>query len=69
MLVGIDLAKNSFHVDGVDAEGQPVFSQQLSRARLSPFVVNLPACMVAMEACMTGTAACLPEKLACPSAG
>lgn len=50
-LVGIDLAKNSFHVHGIDAEGKAVFSKKLSRSRLSPFVANLPACTVAMEAC------------------
>jgi transposase len=38
-------------VHGVDAEGTPVFSKKLSRARFSPFVANLPACTVAMEAC------------------
>jgi transposase len=50
-LVGIDLAKRSFQVHGVDGKGQRVFSKKLSRARLSPFMVNLPACTVAMEAC------------------
>jgi transposase len=50
-LVGIDLAKNSFHVHGVDAAGKTVFSKKLSRAKFSPFVANLPACTVAMEAC------------------
>jgi transposase len=50
-MVGIDLAKRSFHVYGADGRGKPVFSKKLTRARLSPFVANLPPCTVAMEAC------------------
>ncbi|WP_295443481.1 IS110 family transposase [uncultured Thiodictyon sp.] len=50
-VVGIDLAKRSFHVYGADARGQPVFSKKLTRARLGPFIANLPPCTVAMEAC------------------
>ena len=50
-LVGIDLAKRSFHVYGADERGKPVFSKKLTRARLSPFMANLPPCTVAMEAC------------------
>ena len=49
--VGIDLAKRSFHVYGADGHGKQVFSKKLTRARLSPFRANLPACTVAMEAC------------------
>lgn len=50
-VVGIDLAKRSFHVYGVDARGQGVISRTFSRTRLSEFMANLPACTVAMEAC------------------
>lgn len=50
-VVGIDLAKRSFHVYGVDEHGQRVISRTFSRARLSEFMANLPACTVAMEAC------------------
>jgi transposase len=50
-LVGIDLAKNSFHVHGVDAQGKAVLSKKLSRGKLGAFIANLPACSVAMEAC------------------
>ena len=49
-VVGIDLAKRSFHLYGVSARKQ-VFSKKLTRARLGPFVANLPPCTVAMEAC------------------
>ncbi len=50
-VVGIDLAKRSFHLYAVDAGGQPLLSKKLTRARLSAFVANLPPCRVAMEAC------------------
>ena len=50
-VVGIDLAKRSFQVYGVDERGQRVISKTFTRARLREFVANLPACTVAMEAC------------------
>lgn len=50
-VVGIDLAKRSFHVYGVDERGQRVMSKTFNRTRLSEFMANLPACTVAMEAC------------------
>ena len=50
-VLGIDLAKRSFHLFGVDGDGRQVLSKKLTRARLSEFVANLPPCTVAMEAC------------------
>lgn len=50
-VVGIDLAKRSFHGYGVDERGQRVISKTFTRTRLSEFMANLPACTVAMEAC------------------
>jgi transposase len=50
-VVGIDLAKRSFHAYAVDAKGKCVFSKKLTRARLVETLSNLPACTVAMEAC------------------
>jgi transposase len=50
-VIGIDLAKRSFHVYGVDERGQRVISKTFNRTRLSEFMANLPACTVAMEAC------------------
>jgi len=49
--IGIDLAKNSFSVYGVDAKGKPVLSRTLSRAGVVHFFANLPTCLVGMEAC------------------
>ena len=50
-VLGIDLAKRSFHLFGVDGDGRQVLSKKLTRARVSEFVANLPPCAVAMEAC------------------
>jgi len=49
--IGIDLAKNSFSVYGVDAKGKPVIQRTLSRSGVVRFFANLPACLVGMEAC------------------
>jgi hypothetical protein len=39
-VLGIDLAKRSFHLFGVDGDGRRVLSKKLSRARLGEFVAN-----------------------------
>src|SRR5262249_32175704 len=49
--LGIDLAKNSFSVHGVDAEGVVTVRRTLSRGKLAEFVAQLPACLIGMEAC------------------
>jgi len=48
--IGIDLAKNSFAICGVNDTGQVVLERTLKRAELLAFFANLPACLVAMEA-------------------
>lgn len=50
-LVGVDLAKNVFHVVGMDGQGSILFSQKLNRSKMSEFFATLPKCIVAMEAC------------------
>ena len=50
--VGLDLAKNSFHVFCADAEGNRVQSKKLRRNQVLPYFEELGApCMVAMETC------------------
>lgn len=49
--LGIDLAKNTFQLHGVDAKGQVVLKKKLSREALLPFIANLPACTIVVEAC------------------
>ena len=48
--VGIDLAKNTFSLCGVDAREHVVLERSVRRAELLPFFSNLPPCIVAMEA-------------------
>jgi len=48
--IGIDLAKNSFALCGVDEVEKVVLERTLKRAELLTFFANLPACLVAMEA-------------------
>lgn len=50
-VLGIDLAKNSFQLHGVDENGNVVLKKKLSRNKLSPFVANLPPCLIGLEAC------------------
>lgn len=49
--VGIDLAKNIFHVHGVDAHGRVVQRRVLKRAEVSNYFANLSPCLIGMEAC------------------
>jgi transposase len=49
--LGIDLAKSTFHLHGVDARGKVVLHKNLSRDKLTAFMANLPQCLVGMEAC------------------
>ncbi len=50
-VVGIDLAKNTFHLHGVDARGDAVLRKKLSRMKLAAFMANLRPSLVGMEAC------------------
>ncbi len=50
-VMGIDLAKNSFHVHGVDADGRKAVGKKMSRQKLKEYLINLPLCNIAMEAC------------------
>ena len=49
--VGLDLAKNVFHVHGADGAGHAVLRKKLRRAQVLDFFSKLPPCVVAMEAC------------------
>ncbi len=50
-VIGIDLAKESFALHGVDRNGHVVFRQACSRKRLPEILLQLPPCLVGMEAC------------------
>lgn len=52
-IIGIDLAKNVFHLHGTLDDGTVVFRKKLSRSQVLPFLSEQPNCLVAMEACAT----------------
>lgn len=49
--VGLDLAKNVFHVVGFDGRGVEVRKKALRRGQVARYFAQLPRCVVAMEAC------------------
>ena len=49
--LGIDLAKQSFSVVGMNAHGKITLRKTLTRRKLLPFIANLPICLIGMEAC------------------
>ena len=49
--IGLDIAKQVFHVHGADGSGRAVFSRRISRSRMHGFFASQPRCVVAMEAC------------------
>ena len=49
--VGIDLAKQTFHLVGADAKGKIVWRKKLSRKALLLFMAQLSPALIGMEAC------------------
>lgn len=49
--VGLDLAKNSFHVFCANQEGRRVESRALRRSEVLRYFAKLDPCTVAMETC------------------
>ena len=49
--VGLDLAKNVFHVVCFDSKGKEMKKRMLRRNQVAKFFANLPPCRVSMEAC------------------
>ncbi len=49
--IGIDLAKTSFSLVGMDQHGKVVLRKTLKRAQLLPFIAQCPTCLIGMEAC------------------
>jgi transposase len=50
-VIGIDLAKTIFQIQGCDERGKELFRKRLSRQKLALFMAQLPKCLVGMEAC------------------
>ena len=51
MTIGVDIAKNTFYLVGLNKQGKQVLRKKLTRNKFLTFFANLPACRVAMEAC------------------
>jgi transposase len=49
--VGLDLAKNVFHLIGCNTHGKEVKRKMLKRGKLAAYFANLPPCLIGMEAC------------------
>lgn len=49
--VGVDIAKNVFHVHHVDGETGEIINRPLKRAQFLEYFVNRVPCLVGMEAC------------------
>jgi transposase len=47
--LGVDLAKDVFHLHGVDARGHTVLERRITRRKLPEFIATLPACFIGME--------------------
>ena len=50
-MIGLDIAKNVFHVHGVDSSGAVVLRRQLRRGQVEKFFAQLPPTLVGLEAC------------------
>ena len=50
-IVGLDIAKNSFHAHGAAEDGSKVFGRALPRGRVLEFFGRVEPCTIALEAC------------------
>lgn len=50
-VLGIDIAKQVFHVVGMDETGTIVWRKRLTRSALMPFIARIPPLVIGMEAC------------------
>ncbi len=50
-IVGIDIAKNTFHAHGAGADGTVVFRKALIRNKVLEFLADIDPCLVVIEAC------------------
>jgi transposase len=48
--LGIELAKHVLQLHGVDKHGNVVLTKRLSRAKVLPFIAQLPPCLIGIEA-------------------
>ena len=51
-VIGVDIAKSSFHVVGHDRRGAIVLRQKWSLGQIEARLANMPPCLIGMEACV-----------------
>src|SRR4029077_20412503 len=51
IIIGLDIAKNVFHVHGADARGRVIFRKRISRGKLLDVSAAQAYCRVALGAC------------------
>ena len=49
--IGLDIAKSTFQIHGVDSDGAVVIRKRVSRAKVLEFFAAPPSCLVGIEAC------------------
>jgi len=49
--IGLDIAKSSFQIHGVDGHGKVVLRKHLTRGKVLGYFAQLPSCLVGLEAC------------------
>jgi transposase len=52
-VIGLDIAKDSFHVHAIAKNGDVVSSRKLKRSEVEPYFRKLPKCTIGMESCAT----------------
>jgi transposase len=52
-VLGIDLAKDVFHVAGMNARGEVVLRKRIYRCDLEDFISSFPSVLIGMESCAT----------------
>lgn len=50
-ILGIDIAKNVFHLHGVDENDKQCYRRKLQRSQLLREMANIPPCLIGMESC------------------
>ncbi|CAG1771394.1 hypothetical protein BAC3_01783 [uncultured bacterium] len=61
-VVGLDIAKNIFHLYSLGADGKAT-KKKLKRAELLRFFANYPASLIGMEACSGAHYVSLPNSV------
>ena len=49
--IGLDIAKNKFHIHAVDQHDKDLLSKQLPRKDVLSFFATIPVCVIGLEAC------------------